>query len=151
MNYFTYFPPAPELADQIAFYGIHDRPENIPETYLSPPLGFCGFMFYLYIAAGYETKIGAMTAYIDNLIISALYVILILKPQTDVNLLSTPIAWLKMIGTGMNSVMMFMHFRSPDIYAGAYLLQILCVFVFVLDCLYIYWLAVRRRTGQPIV
>jgi hypothetical protein len=88
MNYFTYFPPAPELADQIAFYGIHDRPENIPETYLSPPLGFCGFMFYLYIAAGYETKIGAMTAYIDNLIISALYVILILKPQTDVNLLS---------------------------------------------------------------
>ena len=47
MNYFTYFPPASELADQIAFYGIHDRPENIPEAYLSPPLGFSGFMFTL--------------------------------------------------------------------------------------------------------
>jgi AraC-like DNA-binding protein len=47
MNYFTYFPPAPELADYIAFYGIHDRPAGIPETYLSPPLGFCGFMFTL--------------------------------------------------------------------------------------------------------
>jgi hypothetical protein len=110
-----------------------------------------GVMFYFYIFAGYETKIGAMTAYIDNLVISALYVILILKPQTDVNLLSTPVAWLKMIGTGMNSVMMFLHFHSPEIYAGAYLLQILCTFVFVLDCLYIYWLVVRKRTGQPIL
>ena len=47
MNYFTYFPPAPELADQIAFYGIHDLPKNITETYLSPPLGFSGFIFTL--------------------------------------------------------------------------------------------------------
>lgn len=47
MNYFTYFPPAPELADHIAFYGIRNLPENVAETYLSPPLGFCGFMFTL--------------------------------------------------------------------------------------------------------
>lgn len=47
MNYFTYFPAAPELADHIAFYGIHHVPENAAKSYLSPPLGFCGVMFTL--------------------------------------------------------------------------------------------------------
>lgn len=108
-------------------------------------------LFYTYIRAGYETNIGAMTAYIDNLVISILYVLLILKPSTDVSLLSTPVAWLKMIGTGMNSVMMFLHFHSVEIYAGAHLLHIICVFVFVLDCLYIYWLLQRKRTQKQIV
>lgn len=128
-----------------------------------------GVMFYLFTMSGqqgfsfgiltgnyaipgdYETRFGSMTAYIDCVFISALYVILILKPDTDVSLLSTPIAWLKMIGTGMNSVMMFLHFHSPSIYKGAYLLHVLCIFVFVLDCLYIYWLLQRKRTQQPIV
>lgn len=58
MNHLSHYAPAPELAEQIAFYGINEKPENTAEPFLSPPLGFCGFILRLK-GAGSSTINGA--------------------------------------------------------------------------------------------
>jgi len=42
-----HFSPPEALAPFIAFYGIFDVEDGFCESYVSPPLGFCGFIFCL--------------------------------------------------------------------------------------------------------
>ena len=60
---------------------------------------------------GTSTRIGAITAYCDNLVIAVTYVYM-LGRLTDVRGLSVAVAWLKGIGTGMNTIFMFRQFFS---------------------------------------
>lgn len=94
-----------------------------------------GAAFFTLIRAGLDTPIGANSAYILNLTISVLYLFLLLQ-QTDVGRLSLPVAWLKMIGTGMNTV--FMNIYAG--YADNYFLRFLAILTTALDCVYLYLL-----------
>ena len=85
-----------------------------------------------------DHRIGAITAYADNLIISFTYIYM-LGRLTDVRGLSTWVAWLKGIGTGMNTIFMFRQFPE-DLF-----LHILGVTIAVGDATYIYMLYQRRK------
>lgn len=93
-----------------------------------------GASFFAMIQANLDTPIGANSAYILNLTISVLYIFLLL--QSDASRFSMPVAWLKMIGTGMNTV--FMNIYAG--YADNYFLRFLAILTTTLDCVYIYLL-----------
>ncbi|MBI5512966.1 MAG: hypothetical protein HY909_04315 [Deltaproteobacteria bacterium] len=82
--------------------------------------------------------IGAITAYVDNLVISAAYIFQLARMR-DVRAMSPWVAWLKGIGTGLNTVFMFIVFTKD------YLLQSMGLVVLILDLVYILWLRERRK------
>lgn len=91
--------------------------------------------FYAMIRSGLDTPIGANSAYILNLGISVLYIFVLLQHRSPERF-STAVAWLKMIGTGMNTV--FMNIHPP--YADNYFLRFISILTTTLDCVYIYLL-----------
>ena len=100
-------------------------------------------LYYFYIGEGYDTPIGAHSAYIAQLLISVYYILLIFRID-DVRNLSTEIAWLRTIGTGMNTVFMFMHY--PD----HHFLHSMGVMAFFMDSFYIWFLYQRRANRITI-
>jgi hypothetical protein len=101
-----------------------------------------GVIYYFFKTGGFDTVIGANSAYIAQICISVLYLILILR-QTDVALFSLSVAWLRMIGTGLISVFMFIH------YTDNHLLHTLCVLCGVLDVTYLI-VFIRKRINRKI-
>ena len=99
------------------------------------------FIYYFFKAQGFDTVIGANSAYIAQLLISVLYVLLILK-QKDISMFSYSVAWLKMIGSGLIAVFMFMH------YTDNHLLHTLCVLSVSLDIAYIIIFIRKRAAGR---
>lgn len=92
----------------------------------------------LYQWSGHEDRwIGATTAYAVNIPLSATYLFQLAHVR-DVRGMSPWVAWLKMIGTLLNTVFMFIVFPN-DYFLGA-----MGVIVWVLDMLYIFWLRARR-------
>ena len=100
-------------------------------------------LYYFYIGEGYDTPIGAHSAYIAQLLISVYYILLILNID-EVRNLSMEIAWLRMIGTAMNTVFMFMHY--PD----HHFLHTMGVLAFFMDNFYIWFLYQRRARRLSI-
>jgi len=86
---------------------------------------------YYFIGEGYDTPYGAISGYILNVMMSALYIVLIVKHADKVNLFSGVVAWSKMLGTALLSVFNFIV-RPDD-----YLLMTLYAVTFVLDVVYI--------------
>lgn len=80
---------------------------------------------------GYDTPIGANSAYIAQMLISSLYIILILKSGRS-EPFSKWIAWLRTVGTGLNDIFMFMHY--PD----NHFLHVMCVASLLMDAFFIY-------------
>ena len=103
-----------------------------------------GASFFAMIKTGLDTPIGANSAYILNLTISVLYIFVFLQ-QTDISRLSMPVAWFKMIGTGMNTVFMNIY----PLYADFYFLRFISILTTVLDCVYIYLLW-RARSASSV-
>lgn len=68
-------------------------------------------LYYLFTHEGFDTSIGANSAYICQLFISALYIIMILREE-DLTGYSLSVAWLRSVGTGLNTVFMILHY--PD-------------------------------------
>ena len=68
-------------------------------------------LYYLFTSEGFDTPIGANSAYIAQLFISVLYLILILR-QEDLSGFSLSVAYLRSVGTGLNTVFMILHY--PD-------------------------------------
>jgi hypothetical protein len=97
-----------------------------------------GLLFTFVRMQGLDTVIGANTAYPLNLFISVLYVMLIAR-ATNPHQFSPWIAWMKMIGTGTNTVFMFLHY--PD----NYFVHTVGVNIFIIDMIYIYLLNKRRK------
>ena len=94
-----------------------------------------------FVKAGLDTPIGANSAYIAQMGISILYLVLLLR-QTSLVGWSWVVAWLKMIGTGMNTVFMCIH---PE-YAHNHFLHFIAVTATTIDCVYIvvFW-RMRKR------
>ena len=100
-----------------------------------------GLLYYLFKASGHQDyAIGATTAYMDNFVMSVLYLFLLAR-LTDVRGLSPAIGWLKMIATGTNTVFMFLHFPDDGF------IHALGVGLFVCDAIYVVWLR-RKREAQ---
>jgi len=97
-----------------------------------------GVLFYFYRAQGLDNSLGTISAIQLNMVISALYIVLILS-KPDLYGMSYAIAWLKMLGTGLVTVFLFLHF--PD----NHFIQTMGICVFIVDNVYIYLFAKRRR------
>jgi hypothetical protein len=69
-----------------------------------------------------------------------------LSRLTDVRALAPSIAWMKMIGTGTNTVFMVLHFPQD------HFIHVLGIGLFVCDVIYVVWLRKKReaqRRGIP--
>jgi hypothetical protein len=102
-----------------------------------------GSVFYAMKRSGLDTHIGANSAFVLNFVISLLYIFLFLQQlqRRQVHQMSYAVAWLKMIGTGMNTIFMNIH---PE-YSGDYFLRLFAIMTTVLDCSYIFLLWRYRR------
>lgn len=89
-----------------------------------------GVLFYTYAYSGYDNLVGTMTAYLDNILMSAFYVHLLLTRKNTQGF-SEFVAWGKMLGTGLVSLAVCLQFNT-----NLFLIAI-CVATFVLDVLYI--------------
>jgi hypothetical protein len=100
---------------------------------------------HLFVKSGLDTPIGANSAYIAQMGISILYVILLLR-QSSVALFSWPVAWLKMLGTGTNTIFMCIH---PG-YDDNTFLRFLAVTATTIDCVYIWIFWRKRRSARGL-
>lgn len=87
------------------------------------------FAFYFFVGEGYDNGYGAISGYIINVMMSALYIDMVL--QHDSGQFSMLVAWSKALGTGGFSV--FNVMRHPE----DRFLMALCLITAVLDTIYI--------------
>lgn len=95
-------------------------------------------LYWLFVRQGMDEPIGANSAYICQVILSSTCLMLLLS-SPDARPFSTAVAWLKCVGTGMNTVMMFLHYPENRF------LHALGVVAFIIDMTFIACLAGRRR------
>jgi hypothetical protein len=96
-------------------------------------------VYYCFKSGGYDTVIGAMSAYVAQTLISVLYLLLLLRHHRLV-WFSYPIAWLKMLGSGLITVFMYIH------YPANHYLQTVAGICLIIDCVYIFIYHQRRRS-----
>ena len=95
-------------------------------------------MLYLFIRQGFDNPIGANSAFLSNIMISALYIFMFLR-LTDKSLLSFTTAWTKWLGTGLITLMCFL--KWPD---NPWVLS-MGVVCFLLDLFYMYLLLQHKK------
>jgi hypothetical protein len=86
----------------------------------------------------YDLPLGSMSAYLDNILMSGLYIWFVMT-RADPRDLSFTVAWSKGLGTGMVSVFVFMEYPNNAF------IKTLAVMVAILDFVYLGSLAVRLR------
>ncbi|HMK39304.1 MAG TPA: hypothetical protein VK569_08190 [Bacteroidota bacterium] len=96
-------------------------------------------VYYFFKVEGFDTVIGAISAYVAQSLISVLYLLLLLRHHRLV-WFSYPVAWLKMLGSGLITVFMFMH------YPANHFLQTIAGACLIIDCIYIGVYHQRRRS-----
>jgi hypothetical protein len=102
---------------------------------------FLGIYFFTYSSNGRtDHHIGAITAYADNVMISVTYLFQLARLK-DVRGMSPLVSWLKMVGTGLNTIFMILVFPNDPFLIS------MGVSLWALDMLYIAWLR-RRRAAQ---
>ncbi len=99
-----------------------------------------GAGYYFFTAEGYDTPTGLTSGMLANVVISGLYPFMMLR-RPSLKGISTSIAWLKMIGTGLITVFTFMFFPAGE----AWFIKTMGLTVLVLDLYYIYLLQDRRK------
>jgi hypothetical protein len=99
-------------------------------------------LYFFFKREGYDTSIGATSAYIAQMFISVLYVVLLLRHQKYV-WQSLPISILRMVGTGLNTVFLFLH------YPHLHFLLSLGVMSLIIDNFYIYLFIAGRKKRVP--
>ena len=87
--------------------------------------------FYLFIVDGYDTSMGATSAYMITVIMELLYILFYLSAGSNQQYYAPSVAWLRLIGNAFMSVFVFMH------YPQMLLLQYMCLLVLVLDIIYL--------------
>lgn len=101
---------------------------------------FWGAIYYFMKQDGYDTPIGANSAYVAQILISIFYIPLILGTP-DIRRFSLPVALARTVGTGLISVFMFLHYPG-----GSYgMLRTLAATSVVLDCFCVYLVVAKRR------
>ena len=103
-----------------------------------------GVLYFVMKDAGYETPIGAISAYVLNAAISILYVVNFFRLE-DISHLSKWIAWLKAWGTGLISVFMVMH------YPENHFIHFWAVIILFFDAWYVMLLHKGRRPEDTLV
>jgi hypothetical protein len=103
-----------------------------------------GLLYWFFKEQGYDTPIGANSAYVAQILISVFYLLLILRDRRFV-WSSAPIAWLRSLGTGFISVFMFLHY--PD----NHMLLLLCALSALLDGMYLYVFHRRVTVDHAVV
>jgi hypothetical protein len=104
-------------------------------------------MLYFFVQQKFDTPYGATSGYILNVMMSALYIILIVQEKNDLDNFSATVGWSKMLGTALLSV-----FNAILIPENRFLMT-LCAVTFVLDVIYIvtyHTLAARQRARRPL-
>jgi hypothetical protein len=66
-------------------------------------------IYSLFVLAGYDTSIGAHSAYVAQLLVSVFYVVLISRAARTAQF-SEAVLWLRTMGTGLITVFMFLHY-----------------------------------------
>jgi hypothetical protein len=100
-----------------------------------------GILYWLFVRQGMDEPIGANSAYICQVILSSTCLMLLMS-SPSARVFSTAVAWLKCVGTGMNTVMMFLHYPENRF------LHALGVVAFCIDITFIAYLAGRRRREE---
>ncbi|MFL5729927.1 MAG: hypothetical protein ACJ75J_10610 [Cytophagaceae bacterium] len=95
-------------------------------------------VLYFFIGQGFDTPIGANSAYVINILISSLYIFLFLRLE-DKSVLSFTTAWTKWIGTGLISIMCAL--RWPE---NHWLIS-MCIACFLMDLFYMYLFLQYRK------
>ncbi|MEO7997429.1 MAG: hypothetical protein ABI852_08290 [Gemmatimonadaceae bacterium] len=95
------------------------------------------FAIYFFVKGGYDNGYGAFSGYILNVMMSALYILLLL--QGNAKDFSALVGWSKMIGTGLLSVFGYIVNRHN------LFLMSLCLISFILDMAYIGLLHQRSK------
>lgn len=146
--------------DLLIFYGVlrygwkQVRTEAFKKVL--PPLLVCiaifhAAAFYFMANSGLDTPIGANSAFLLNFTLSVLYVFVLFQQRELGNLarVSWLIAWLKMVGTGTNTV--FMNIYAG--YADNHFLHFLSIATTTVDCVYIYlvWRLKRQASAASSV
>lgn len=93
--------------------------------------------FYYFIKEGYDTSMGATSAYIITVIMALLYIVFFLSSNYQ-HCYSFTAAWCKMAGNTLMSVFVILHYKE------LIFLQFLTVIVFILDLIYVI-LTYRRK------
>ena len=102
-----------------------------------------GIGYYFFTAEGFDTPTGLTSGLIANVVISGLYPLMMLRKPSLAGI-STAIAWLKMLGTGLITLFAFMYFQE-----GAWFIKSLGLAVLALDLYYLYLLYERiGREGR---
>lgn len=101
-----------------------------------------GVAYYFFTKEGHDTFIGANSAYIAQLFISA-YCLLLLMDSPSVRGFSQAFGWLRSVGTGMNTVFMLLHYKDN------HFLHTIALISLVLDAAYM-WLYYRKRAAGPV-
>jgi hypothetical protein len=100
---------------------------------------------YFFVGEGYDTGYGAISGYVLNTMMSALYVVLILR-HGHLQEFSLVVAWSKMLGTALLTVFNFI------VQPGNPYLLLLCLLTLALDLLYIgLFYAVRSGRAAALV
>ncbi|MEH6590981.1 MAG: hypothetical protein V7746_12015 [Halioglobus sp.] len=119
----------------------------VNKHYVPMVIGALVMWTLLYLAfqkQGYDLPLGSNSAYLVNLVMSVLYIMLALNLK-DPHLLSIPIGWLKGLGTGMVTVFVFLAY--PD----NLFVQVISVIVGVLDLIYMALLyKLQAQTPPPV-
>jgi hypothetical protein len=102
--------------------------------------------FYCMGKSGLDTPIGATSAFLLNVYLSGLYIFVLFQQRELGNLdrVSWLIAWLKMIGTGTNTIFVNIHTE----YANNYFLRFISIAIAVIDCVYIYLVWRLKRQAR---
>ncbi len=101
-------------------------------------------LYYFFKSGGYDTPIGATSAYIAQMFISVLYLLLLLRRSSAVVEL-TSVTWLRSVGTGLNTIFLLHH------YPGKPFLLSLGLMSLVIDAIYIYLTFRFRRVETSAI
>lgn len=99
-----------------------------------------GVVYYFFTKEGHDTFIGANSAYIAQLFISV-YCLLLLIESPSVRGFSHAFAWLRSVGTGMNTVFMLLHYEDN------HFLHAIALTSLVLDACYLWLYRSKRAAG----
>jgi hypothetical protein len=96
-------------------------------------------------AMTYFDRLGLVTAFLINLVMSALFIPFFFARRSNQRGLSRPAAWCKMLGTLGTAIEchVVVRFIDPELPSRAFL-SVLCASIFLLDCSYIALLTFAR-------
>lgn len=103
---------------------------------------------WFFISEGYDMAMGATSAYIINIMMSAVYIVMVVK-HPEIRKFSWTVAWTKGLGTALISVFMFMapmtRFGAPDVPSARGFLWALCILTLALDVIFVvgFWMKLR--------